>query len=145
MQQFHNLQCTVFEIHCASWILHNYKPSLWCVCVYTRDLCVTLTISSTFMMLRTVSADSLIAEVETSRGCTTFSSRMSVMVPCNGGGWGVGGGRRGKVGIQVYEKNRMDILNHYQLCELSLCSMRSLNTQKHGPIAVLLSAHKHTH
>ena len=52
-------------------------------------VCVSLTISSTFMMLRTVSAASLIAEVETSRGCTTFSSRMSVMVPCNGGGWGV--------------------------------------------------------
>ena len=37
--------------------------------------------SSTFMILLTVSAASLMAEVDTRRGCTTFSSSMSVMVP----------------------------------------------------------------
>lgn len=42
--------------------------------------------SSIFMMLLTVSVASLTAEEDTSRGCTTFSSRMSVMVPCMGEG-----------------------------------------------------------
>ena len=37
--------------------------------------------SSIFMMLLTVSVASLMAEEDTSNGCTTFSSRISVMVP----------------------------------------------------------------
>ncbi len=41
-----------------------------------------LTMSSIFMRLRTVSAARVMALVDTSRGCTTFSSRMLVMVPC---------------------------------------------------------------
>lgn len=44
------------------------------------------------MMLRTVSAAKEMALVETSNGCTTFSSRMSVMAPwfVKGKGGGVG-------------------------------------------------------
>ena len=45
-----------------------------------------LTMSSIFIMLLTVSAASLMAEVDTNRGCTTFSSKMLVIVPYGKGG-----------------------------------------------------------
>ena len=37
--------------------------------------------SSILRIMRTVSTERLMADVETSSGCTTFSSRMSVMQP----------------------------------------------------------------
>ncbi len=53
--------------------------------VYTASIValLELTMSSIFMMLRTVSVASLMADAETRSGWTTFSSRMSVIVPCS--------------------------------------------------------------
>ena len=46
-------------------------------------VCCILTMSSILRMLRTVSAASCRALVDTSSGWTTFSSRMLVMAPCS--------------------------------------------------------------
>ena len=57
------------------------KGTIMQVIEFYRNKRRVLTISSIFIILRTVSLARVMAEVETRSGCTTFSSRMFVIIP----------------------------------------------------------------
>ena len=77
----------------------------------SNSLSDLLTMSSIFKILLTVSAANLMAEVDTSSGWTTFSSRMSVIMPWGGGKREVnrdgGGGKREVHGDRGGEKREV--------------------------------------